>query len=109
MTQMDIDFARAARDEGMARAEDKANREVSGWSELALQYIRLFASTRKGVTFTGLELRLASIEYGLIQPTNPKAWGSPLQRASRMGIIKRVGTVPDPNRHCNPVPLWKAA
>lgn len=108
MTQLSIDFAKAARDEGIQLAEGKANSEITGWSELALNYIKLFVLQRKGTTFTGLDIRLASIEYGLVQPSNSKAWGGPLQKAARLGIIKRVGTTADPNRHLNPVPLWSA-
>lgn len=106
---MSIDFARAARDEGIARAVDKAEREIEGWSDLALKYIRLYASQHRGERFIGLDVRLASISYGLIQPSNPKAWGGPLKRASTLGIIRRVGAAPDPNRHCNLVPLWEAS
>lgn len=29
-------------------------------------------------------------------------------RAARRGLLVRKGTVPDPNRHCNQVPLWEA-
>lgn len=108
MTQLSIDFARGARDEGMKRAEDHANSDVAGWSDLALKFIELYVQRRKGATFTGLEIRLASIEYGLVQPENPKAWGGPIHRAVRRGLIVRAGTAQDPNRHCNPVPLWRA-
>lgn len=107
--QLPIDFARAARDEGIKRAEDHANSDVSGWSDLALEFIKLFVQQHKEVTFTGLDIRLASIKYGLIQPENSKAWGGPINRAVRRGILKRAGTTQDPNRHCNPVPLWVAA
>jgi hypothetical protein len=44
---------------------------------------------------------------GVIQPSNAKAWGGPIQRAAREGLIKRIGFDEDPNRHGNPVPLWE--
>lgn len=109
MIQLSIELARAARDDGIERAVEHANADVAGWSDLALAYIKFFAAQNKEMKFTGLDIRLASVKYGLIQPVNPKAWGGPVNRAVRAGVIKRVGTVPDPNRHCNPVPLWASA
>lgn len=107
--QFDIDFARAERDDGIKRAVDHAEEDCPGWAELALQFIKVHCAKNRGARFTGLQLREASIAYGLIQPENSKAWGGPISRAARAGTLKRVGTVPDPNRHCNPVPLWEAA
>jgi hypothetical protein len=49
----------------------------------------------------------ASVAKGVIQPSNAKAWGGPIQRAAREGLIKRIGFDEDPNRHGNPVPLWE--
>ena len=106
--QLDIDFARAARDEGMQRAEDRANDVVVGWSELAFKYVQLFATQRKGKRFIGREIVLAAKSYGLLEPSNDKAWGSPIQKAVRLGILRKVGYAPDPNRHMSPVPLFEA-
>lgn len=108
MTQLDIDFARAARDDGIQRSVDHANADAPGWSDLALKFIEVHCGQHLGERFTGLQIREASVAYGLIQPANSKAWGGPIARAARRGWLKRVGTVPDPNRHCNPVPLWEA-
>lgn len=103
--------AQAHRDaqEGIDQAVAAADREVEGWSDLALRYVRLYATQNRGRQFIGNEIVQASVAAGIIQPTNSKAWGGPIQRAARAGIIRKVGTAPDPNRHTNPVPLWEAA
>lgn len=109
MNQMSINFARAARDEGISRAVDRADRAVAGWSDLAFEFIKLFAQQSGGNEFIGRDIVVAAKSYGLIQPPNDKAWGGPIQRAARAGIIRRVGAAPDPNRHMVLVPLWVMA
>lgn len=108
-SQLSIDFARAARDEGISRAVDRAERAVAGWSDLAFEFIKLYAQQHRGQTFIGREIVLAAKAWGLVDPPDDRAWGGPMQRASRAGVIRKTGrTAPDPNRHCNPVPLWTA-
>ena len=109
MSQLPIDFARAERDQGIERAVSRADRSTPGWSDLALAYIRLYASQNKGRRFIGRDIVLASRTYGVIQPPNDKAWGGPICRAIKAGVIRKVGTAQDPNRHCNPVPQYEAA
>lgn len=106
--QISIDFARAARDEGIQRATSRADRAVAGWSDLAFEFVKLYAQQYRGKRFIGRDIVLAAKSWGLIDPPNDKAWGGPMLRASRAGIIRKVGTAPDPNRHMNPVPLWTA-
>ena len=108
MNQLAIDFARAARDEGISRAVDHAESDSPGWGELAFRYIQLYAQQHRGERFIGRDIVLASKAYGLIQPPTDKAWGGPMQKAAKRGVLRKVGTAPDPNRHCNPVPLWEA-
>lgn len=95
--------------EGIQRAVDAADRAIEGWSDLALTYIRAYSTRNKGKEFIGYELVQQSIDDGVIQPPNAKAWGSPIQRAARKGYIVNTRTTrPDPNRHGNPVPVWVA-
>lgn len=98
--------ARAQAQEGIDRAVSAADRAIAGWSDLALRYVRLYATQNRGKQFIGYEIVQASIAAGIIQPENAKAWGAPIQRAAREGLIRKVGTAPDPNRHGNPVTLW---
>ena len=108
MNQVELNFARAARDEGIRRSESRANEAIPGWSDLAFQFIQLYAQRNRGKQFIGRDVVLAAKAYGLIDPPNDKAWGGPMQRASKAGVIRKVGVAQDPNRHCNPVPLWLA-
>jgi len=94
---------------GIDQAVAAADRQIEGWSDLAYAFIELFCTRNKGRRCIGHEIVQASVEYGVIQPANAKAWGAPIQRAARSGLLKRVGYGEDPNRHGNPVPLWEVA
>lgn len=108
MQQLTIEQAIARADDGMERALAHAEQECDRWGELAWRFIQLYALKHKGERFTGRQIVLASKTYGLIQPPTDKAFGGPIQRAVRAGIIRKVGFAPDPNRHCSPVPLFEA-
>lgn len=94
---------------GIDQAAAAADRRQRGWTEMAFEFVKLFALQNRGKQYIGHDIVRASCVRGIIQPENPKAWGQPIQRASREGLIKRVGFAPDPNRHTNPVPLWESA
>lgn len=101
--------ARRDAQEGIDRAVAAVERKHSGWSDTAYAYIGLFIVEHRGERFTGHDIVEASKAKGVIQPDNSRAWGGPIQRAARAGLIKRVGYTEDPNRHGNPIPLWEAA
>lgn len=94
---------------GIDQAVSAANRQHDGWSDLGYAFIELYCSQNKGSRCTGHDIVKASVEKGVIQPGNAKAWGGPLQRASRAGLLKRVGYTEDGNRHGAPIPLWEVA
>jgi hypothetical protein len=102
-------IARRAAQAGIDQAAAGADREISGWSTTAFEFIRSYAIAHRGQQYIGHDIVQASIAAGVVQPSNPKAWGAPIQRAAREGVIVRVGYSPDPNRHTNPVPLWATA
>jgi len=108
MTQLAIDFARAARDDGMRRAEDAANDRVPSWSEVAFQFVKLYAQQHRGARFIGRDITEAAAKRGIESPASPKAWGAPIQRAVRERVIRKLGYAPDPNRHMSPVPEYTA-
>lgn len=109
MNQFAMDFARAERNEAMQRAVDAADGRVPKWSDVALEYVRLYAQQHRGERFIGRDITQAAKKYGLESPASDKAWGAVLQRASKLNIIRRVGYAQDPNRHLSPVPQWMAA
>ena len=93
---------------GIDQAVAAADRSIAGWSDCAFDFIRLWAAANSGKRVIGHDIVQASIAAGITQPPNSKAWGGPIQRAARVGWLKRVGHADDPNRHGNPVPLWEA-
>ncbi len=101
--------SRAAAQEGIDRAVAHAERDVPGWGDVAYEFIRLHAMRNKGKRFTGYEIVQAALAYGVPKPPTDKAFGGPLQRAARRGIIVKAGYVPDqnPERHGAPVIQWK--
>lgn len=98
--------ARREAQAGIDLAVAAADRDISGWSDYALEAVKLYAQKNKGQRFTGHDIITALAHVA--QPPNPKAWGGPIQRAARAGALKRVGFTEDPNRHGNPIPLWEA-
>lgn len=102
-------IAKRAAQDGIDQAVAGADREISGWSQQAFEFVRSYAIAHRGQQYIGHDIVQASIAAGIAQPTNSKAWGAPIQRAAREGLIVRVGYSPDPNRHTNPVPLWATA
>lgn len=109
MRQLDISFesARRAAQEGMERAEQGAENKVPKWGELAYHWLVEYA--RRTERFTGwMVVKAASNDPNFPRPDNEKAWGGPIQRAARRGVIVRAGTQKDPYRHGNPIPLWRS-
>lgn len=104
----DIAQARARRDLGMARAADKAEREVTGWSEVALAFVRRFVSDRPH-PFLAEDVRAAAKVWGLIEPQNAKAWGPVIKRAERAGVVRACGYAPANSSNRSPKVLWRRA
>ncbi len=85
--QLSIDFARAARDEGVKQALDHADREVEGWSDLALLFLRKYATGHE--YFSPEDVTEAAGSWGLIQPPDKRSWGGVYLRAQNLGLILR--------------------
>jgi hypothetical protein len=103
--------ARREAQAGIELAADAADRAVDGWTAKAFEFIKRYAEAHRGRTYIGHDIVQASLATDLPQPPNAKAWGKPIQRAAREGVIRRAhggtGAAPDPNRHGNLVPLWE--
>lgn len=106
--QLAIDFARAAADEGMGRALQRAERDVPAWGDLALQWLRRYAETHQ--EFPGWFVTSeSSRDPKFPAPANSKAWGAIWKQAQRLGIIEATGrTKPHPARHGCPAAIWKS-
>ncbi|OQC36088.1 MAG: hypothetical protein BWX64_02210 [Acidobacteria bacterium ADurb.Bin051] len=87
---------------GMVAAEDRARLSDPGWPERALAAM-LEAGRRLG-RFTVEDARqLAGVEA----PTDQRAWGAVVNRASRRGLIRRVGFAPARSSNGSPKPVWE--
>lgn len=96
--------------DGMERAKDHADRVAPGWSDRALTYLRRFLAMRgTGGRFIAPDVRDYAYATGLDRPPNERAWGSVLQRASRLGWIHEAGwgTYGDKTTNVHPVRAWR--
>jgi hypothetical protein len=87
---LDIKQGRENRDEGMSRAEKKANKDVSDFSKKAMGFLVEFLKTHSD-PFMAEDLRsyFAQMDYEL--PENSRAFGGLFFRARKEGLIKKVG------------------
>lgn len=85
--QLDIDFARGARDDGVRRAADHAEESVSGWGDLALLFLRRYATSHE--YFSPEDVTEAADSWGLVKPPDRRAWGGVYLRAQNRGLILR--------------------
>jgi hypothetical protein len=107
MTQTTLAFGRMQMDQGIERSAAKAEREYPGWKNAAAQYLRYYIERHR--IFCGWMVVQSTLGVrDFPQPGNTKAWGAVLNRAARDGLIRKVGVVPDPNRHCAYVPQWES-
>ena len=105
--RIEHEIARRQADEGMGRALDRAERDVPKWGDIA--FARIVAYAKQHESFCGwMVVKAAAMDPNFPHPENEKAWGAPMQRAAREKVIERAGTVKDPNRHGNPIPLWRS-
>ena len=87
MEQISIDIARKSRDAGVRRALDHADVETLGWSDLALLFLRLYATNHK--YFSPEDVTEAADNWGLVKPPDRRAWGGVYRRAQNRGFIVR--------------------
>lgn len=93
-TQIAIDFdaALAARDLGMQRSVDRANKAESEWSGQALDLLTAYAARRFPEPF-------------LIEQA--RAWGAVTKRASVKHRIEKAGAGAAASSNCSLKPLWR--
>lgn len=107
--QMSIfDAIRDRRDLGIARAQQKAERECGDdWTRKTAEYLRDYARRTSGQPFMLEDARKASIGHVPV-PTNAKAWGPAAQRAAREKWIRKVGYASARSSNLSPKVLWRA-
>lgn len=87
---IDFDAAMEARDLGMQRAVDHANRQESEWSGQALGLLVAFAKQAER-PFLIEEARAWAETQGLPPPPDARAWGAVTKRCSAKQRIRKTG------------------
>jgi hypothetical protein len=108
---MDFEAARRARDAGMKRAADHADRVNDGWTQTAYANIVMLCRAHKlDAPILAEDIRELAYAQGLPRPPRDgRAWGSVFSRARRAGIISIVGHAKAKSSNLSPKPLWKVA
>lgn len=105
--QMDIDFARAARDDGMKRAADHAG---ESWMDRAMADFARFVKARGEATCE--QWRFDWLSRGNPPPATHKAFGAVASGAAKKKLVvntRRYVQAVSEKTHAHPVPLWKPA
>jgi hypothetical protein len=104
--QLNIDFARAARDEGIKRAADHAGRT---WLNAAIEDFVAFVRARGEATCE--QWRYDWLARGRPAPASHKAYGAVANTAASRGLVvntERYVKAASTKTHAHPVPLWRA-
>lgn len=105
--------ATRARDAGIKQAVTHAEQVHLGWTDKAVEAIRVYARCVKArnESFTA-ELIRSSIIGGCV-PTPPhlRSWGHAMREAAKKGYIQKVGIAQSlaPRSHMSYVSEWRAA
>jgi len=108
-SQLAIDFeaAMAARELGIERSADHANRVESEWTGQALGLLIAFAK-QIGRPFLIEEARTYAEANGLLPPPDARSWGAVTRRAAAKKRIEKTGGAgAAASSHCSLKPLWR--
>ena len=94
------------RDKGIKKALDNANNTHDRWSDKAYDFLLKYIKYQN--QFMTEDVRVAS-EKAIPKPPSNRAWGSVILRASRSGLINRVGfaNVKNAKAHKTPASVWR--
>ena len=94
------------RDKGIKQAINNANDTHEKWSEKAYKFLTDYI--RSHHEFMTEDVRVASEKKIPIPPSN-RAWGGIILRASKAGLITRVGfsSVKNVKAHRTPATVWR--
>ena len=101
-----VDLAWSQARAGMRRATEHAESDSPGWSSQALAYLESYAKAHD--RFPGWFVTHEASLQNAVPKASGKAWGSIFTKAARLGWIEKDGYTTDPNRNCNPVPVWRS-
>ena len=94
------------RDKGIKKALDNADNTHDKWSEKAYKFLIKYIKSQ--YNFMTEDVRIASEKEIPLPPSN-RAWGGIILRASRAGLITRVGfsSVKNVKAHRTPATVWR--
>lgn len=101
--------ARDARDAGIGRAVDHAERVTPAWSEIAFcALVAFIARWQVGARFTSETVRDSVEGRAVPVPPHLRAWGGVFLRAANASLIAKAGYVEAtaPNCHCGTLTAW---
>lgn len=108
-----MNAATKARDAGIKQAVTHAEQVHLGWTDKAVEAIRVHARCVKArnESFTAELIRNSIIGGCVPVPPHKRAWGGAMVRAAREGIIVKVGVTNSEATHCHRsfVSEWRAA
>ena len=94
------------RDKGIKQAISNANDTHDKWSDKAYNFLTKWIKTQ--YEFMTEDVRIAS-EKEIPKPPSNRAWGGIILKASRAGLINRVGfsNVKNVKAHKTPATVWR--
>jgi len=110
-TLFDLSEGRRLRDEGMIRAASHANRITDDWQDKAYQILCEFVAKSDGQSFLAEDVRAYAINrHNLPHPPDNRAWGAPITKAAKAGLIVRIGYRQSRQKDCHASPntVWRA-
>lgn len=97
--------AKDARDTGIERSGERADRDEANWTERAALAIGSYARSVGGPFL----IEDARESAGISAPPDGRAWGKATTRAARDGLIRKVGYAPSRSSNLSPKVQWVAA
>ena len=94
------------RDKGIKQAVDNANNTHEKWSVKAYKFLTNYIKSQH--EFMTEDARIAS-EKEIPKPPSNRAWGGIILRASKAGLINRIGfsNVKNVKAHRTPATVWR--
>ena len=94
------------RDKGIKQAINNANDTHNRWSDKAYKFLTKWIKTQ--YEFMAEDVRIAA-EKEIPKPPSNRAWGGIILKASRAGLINRVGfsNVKNAKAHKTPASIWR--
>ena len=106
--QAELDFSRKLRDEGIERAVSRAERHEQSWGSKAYAFLLDYAKRNEFVV-VWMARKEAENTGAVAEPPNKRAWGGPVMRLLRAGVIEETPRrVQNPDRHATKVTVYRS-